>query len=254
MSSTDRLLDVIRHKTQIWDGSACGAASLWRQGCLAWARTGLAISALLATSGCRYGEMYDQPKFEPYKSTSFFSDGSSARPSVPGTVAQSGGIGRDGSAQYLTGRAADNSFIKELPIEARGKNLSEVLTRGQNRYGIYCAPCHGLDGAGKGPIVLRGFSPPPQLYEAKVVNQPLGYYFDVITNGHGAMYGYGARIHNPADRWAIAGYLRALQLSHNAPADLPGFSRDDREKLQSAASPSQAPSHTDAGHSSETAK
>jgi len=213
------------------------------------------LALLLASSGCRYGEMYDQPKFKPYKATSFFSDNSSVRPVVEGTVAQSGGVGQEGTSVYLTGRASDKTFVNELPAEAQGKNLSEVLTRGQGRFGIYCAPCHGVDGAGRGPIVLRGFSPPPKLYEAKVVNQPLGYYFDVITNGHGAMYGYGARIHNPADRWAIAAYLRALQLSQNAPADLvPGFPREDREQLQSAGPLSQAPTHTDAGHVREVVK
>ena len=212
--------------------------------------------------GCRYGEMYDQPKFEPFKSTEFFSDNSSARPVVPGTIPNSGGVGQEGSSTYLTGRLAGNTFAIDIPSEVfreltpgdSSNNLSLLLNRGQGRFGIFCAPCHGIDGAGKGPIVLRGFSPPPQLYEEKVVKQPLGYYFDVITNGHGAMYGYGARIHNPSDRWAIAAYLRALQLSQNiSPELIPALPSTDREKLQGAESVS-VPTNSVATHAQEVVK
>ena len=215
---------------------------------------GLAALLILGAGGCRYGEMYDQPKFEPYKATSFFPNNSSARPVVEGTVARLEGMGTAAGAVFRTGRGSDNTFVDRLPEEA-GKNLSDVLNRGRDRFGIFCAPCHGIDGGGRGPIVLRGFTPPPKLYEEKVVKQPLGYYFDVITNGHGAMYGYGARIHNPADRWALAAYLRALQLSQSAPADVvPGLPKADRDRLENAAHSVAPPAESNGRHSGEVIK
>lgn len=96
-----------------------------------------------------------------------------------------------------------------------------VLERGQERYDIFCAPCHGLDGYGQGMIVQRGFSAPPSLHASRLLQQPDGYFFDVITNGFGRMYSYAYRV-PPDDRWAIVAYIRALQLSQNAsPADVP---------------------------------
>jgi mono/diheme cytochrome c family protein len=190
---------------------------------------------LLVLGGCRYGDLYDQPKIIPFRATSFFPNNSSARPVIEGTVARVEDLGGEPDAVFRTGRGPDNMFVDGLPEEVAGKSLSDVLTRGQNRFGIFCTPCHGVDGGGRGAIVLRGFPQPPKLYEEKVVKQPLGYYFDVITNGHGAMYSYGSRIHDPADRWAIASYLRALQLSQNATADvIPSLPKVDREQLQNA--------------------
>lgn len=175
------------------------------QGAAAW----LALGVLLA--GCRSGEMYDQPRYDPYDASSFFDDGTSARPLEPGTVPR-----RDegiDDPRFTTGRAADSTFVDELPFPLD----RAVLERGQGRYKIYCTPCHGLDGGGRGMIVERGFTPPPKLFEPKVRDQPIGYYFDVITHGHGAMYGYAARIPT-RDRWTIAAFLRALQLSQRADA------------------------------------
>jgi mono/diheme cytochrome c family protein len=187
-----------------------------------------ALGVALLACGCRYGEMYDQPKYRPYDSSTFFADGNSARPLVDGTVARVEAITGSFDAMYLTGRDAAGKFVREVPSTFD----RATLERGQGRYRIFCAPCHGVDGGGRGPIVLRGFSPPPKLYEPKVVNQPIGYYFDVISNGHGAMYGYAARI-PVSDRWAIAGYLRALQLSQDArPEELP---ETDRKALDEAA-------------------
>ncbi len=181
------------------------------------------VALLVSLAGCRYGEMYDQPRYEEYEATSFFPDGLSSRPLVEGTVARADLLpfGPDVRRTYLTGRDDSGQFVAEMPFSAdRG-----VLERGHDRYKIFCAPCHGQDGAGRGPIVIRGFSPPPKLYDPKVVNQPIGYYFDVITNGHGAMYGYAARI-PVRDRWTIAAFLRALQLSRDAdPSELDDLDR-----------------------------
>jgi mono/diheme cytochrome c family protein len=172
--------------------------------------------------------MYDQPRYDPYEPSAFFDDGLSARPIEPGTVARSDPAERGAGSVFATGRAADSSFVDELPFPFD----RAVLERGQGRYQIFCAPCHGLDGAGRGMIVERGFSPPPALFEEKVRIQPLGYYFDVITHGHGAMYGYAARI--PArDRWTVAAYLRALQLSQRA--DASDLTEADRQALEKAA-------------------
>jgi mono/diheme cytochrome c family protein len=194
----------------------------------------LAISA----AGCRYGEMWDQPRYEAYDPSEFFNDGQSSRPLEPGVVPRRD-LGR--SLEMATGKTASGEFIdalpKSVPLDA------QLMERGQNRFRIYCAPCHGVDGAGRGTIVERGFTPPPKLYETKVREQPLGYYYDVITNGHGVMYGYAARI-AMRDRWAIAAYLRALQLSQSA--DVAELEANDLERLRAGEA---KPATAEAGHS-----
>jgi mono/diheme cytochrome c family protein len=174
----------------------------------------LLLPGVASLAGCRYGEMYDQPRYEAYDPSSFFDDGIASRPLETGVVPRSGPDGSPASLTLQTGRATDGGFVDSLPFALD----REVLERGQNRYRIFCAPCHGIDGAGRGTIVERGFSAPPSLTEAKVRNQPVGYYYDVITHGHGAMYGYAARI-PIRDRWSVAAFIRALQLSRNAGAE-----------------------------------
>lgn len=199
-------------------------------------RACLAIACIAAFSGCRYGEMHDQPRFEPYEPTSFFRDGLSSRPLEPGTVPRP--TSPLASAAELrifeTGRDASGAFVNSLPFPLD----RAVLERGQGRYQIFCTPCHGVDGAGRGPIVLRGFSQPPKLFEDKVRNQPIGYYFDVITHGHGVMYGYAARIPT-RDRWTIAAFLRALQLSRAA--DPASLEDSDRQAIQNSHSRDSSP-------------
>lgn len=198
-----------------------------------------ALALLAAVAGCRNAstEMYDQPRYEEFEATSFFPDGLSSRPLVEGTVPRPE---TDPGAQpadlhaFQTGRDSSGAFLDELPFPAD----RAVLDRGHDRFKIFCSPCHGVDGAGRGPIVLRGFSPPPRLYDSDVVNQPLGYYFDVITNGHGAMYGYAARI-PVRDRWTIAAFLRALQLSRSA--DPSALDDADRAELTRSAAGAPAP-------------
>lgn len=198
----------------------------------------IAIALLIfATAGCRYGEMYDQPRYEAYDASSFFDDGLSSRPLVDGVVPRTESS-PDTDASFQTGKSSEGAFVDALPFPL----THDVLERGRNRFRIFCALCHGLDGAGHGTIVERGFSPPPALYDAKVVDQPLGYYYDVITHGHGAMYGYAARIPT-RDRWSVAAYLRALQLSqHATPSMLP---EQDLERLKTIEPAKQESSQTE---------
>ncbi len=216
----------------------------------------LALVALagVAAPGCR-NEMYDQPRFDEFEANSYFADGNSARPLVPGVVPRldprseprdrpydTSRLDR-GDRLFATGRpAGSDQFADALPTSV--PLTAESLKRGQQRFQIYCSPCHGQLGDGKGMIVERGFSPPPSLYKPEVVAKPLGHYFDVITHGHGAMYGYAARIPT-ADRWLIASFIRALQLSQAAtPDQLPA---QDRQALDALLVPESTPSAAPAG-------
>jgi len=158
---------------------------------------------------CRL-DMHVQPKYKPLDSSNFFGDGRSARPEVPGTVAH--GHLRADELLYsgkVNGEPAD---LFPFPI------TRQVLERGRERYNIYCSPCHDYTGSGGGLVVQRGFPPPPSYHIDRLVKAPAGHFFDVITNGYGAMYSYAARV-DPQDRWAIVAYVRALQLSQHAALD-----------------------------------
>jgi mono/diheme cytochrome c family protein len=153
-------------------------------------------------------DMANQPKNRPLSESDFFADGRSERPLIENTVAR-GSIAND----ELAVPKDSNAF--PVPLDAT------LLERGAARYKIYCTPCHGLQGDGNGMIVMRGMKRPPSYHIDRLRQSPNGYYFDVITNGFGAMYGYSAQI-SPKDRWAIIAYVRALQLSRNVKAaDLP---------------------------------
>lgn len=189
-----------------------------------------AIFALgLCASGCRQ-DMHNQPKFIPLRSTEFFPDRRSAREPVPGTVAR-GELQED--VYFYTGKRG-GVLGNELPFPAGQETLARVLERGQERFNIYCSPCHARLGDGNGMIVQRGFKRPPSFHEARLRNAPLGHFFSVISNGLGAMPDYAAQI-QPADRWAIAAYIRALQLSQNASLD--DVAPDDRGRLQATPQP-----------------
>jgi mono/diheme cytochrome c family protein len=158
--------------------------------------------------------MHDQPKYRGLRPSALFADGSSARPLVDGTVAR-GTLQEDEA--FFTGRV-NKVTVKELPFPVDEK----VVDRGQERYNIYCTPCHGQTGAGNGMVVQRGFRPPPSFHSDRLRQADVGYYFDVMTNGFGAMPDYRAQI-SPRDRWTIVAYIRALQLSqHATAADVPG--------------------------------
>jgi mono/diheme cytochrome c family protein len=177
----------------------------------------------IAASGCRQ-DMHNSPKAIPLRESVFFKNGSSARPLVDGTVAR--GTLQDDAA-FFTGKNGA-TVLDALPFQL----TAEVLDRGEQRFNIYCTPCHGLSGEGDGMIVRRGYRQPPSFHLDRLRQVPLGHFYDVMTNGFGAMPDYRAQI-APRDRWAIAAYVRALQLSQHAPAA--ELSVEERQKLSQPA-------------------
>ena len=177
---------------------------------------GSVAMALVVLVGCQQ-KMAEQPRYEPLEPSAFFPDGRSSRPPVPGTVARDQ-LQTDEHfyAGQSGGRPADTF---PFPVTL------QVLERGQERYDIYCSPCHGRLGNGDGMIVRRGLCCPPSFHSDRLREAPVGHFFDVITHGFGAMASYAAQV-PPADRWAIIGYIRALQLSQRAAlVDLPAEER-----------------------------
>jgi hypothetical protein len=172
----------------------------------------LGLVGFLLLAGCRQ-DMHDQPRFKPLAKSDFYADLRSARSPVQGTVAR-GQLHED---SYLhTGKIGNNpGDYMPFPV------TEEVLVRGRERFDIYCSPCHSRLGDGRGMIVKRGFRAPPSYHTDRLRNAPLGYFFDVMTEGFGAMPEYASQI--PArDRWAIVAYIRALQLSqHATSSDVP---------------------------------
>jgi mono/diheme cytochrome c family protein len=176
-------------------------------------RTLVFVAALaLLLAGCGRN-MADQARLDPLQASPFFDDGSGQRPLIEGTVSRQRGAV---DPAFFTGQDAAG-LLTELPIAL----TLELLQRGQERYDIYCSVCHGYTGDGDGMIVQRGFPQPTSFHEQRLLDAPVGYYFSAMTNGFGRMFSYASRI--PAeDRWAIAAYLKALQLSQNAGlADVP---------------------------------
>src|SRR5579884_1400523 len=165
---------------------------------------------MLFGSACRR-DMHIAPRYDTFAPTDFFGDGRSERPTIPDTVAR-GQLHLD-EARY-TGKV-NSKDIDYFPIQITEADLK----RGQERFNIFCSPCHGLAGDGKGMLVVRGLRQPPDYRDPRLVNAPVGHFFDVMTNGYGAMYSYASRI-AVDDRWRIAAYIRALQLSQNAPPQL----------------------------------
>jgi mono/diheme cytochrome c family protein len=155
--------------------------------------------------GC-HRDMADQPKLEPYEVSRFFQDGAVNRPVVAGTIAR-GQLKTD--QHFFTGKVAGKPATTfPQPLTA------ELLARGAQRYRIYCSQCHDGTGYGQGMVVRRGFTQPPSFHIERLRNAPVGYYFDVITNGFGRMPAH-ADLVRPADRWAVIAYVRALQLSQH---------------------------------------
>lgn len=180
-----------------------------------------AAACLLVLGGCRQ-DMARQPKYRPLAPSTFFEDGRSERPPVENTV-ERGALADDD----LNIPKDSNAF--PLPV------TQQLLERGQERYKIFCSPCHGLQGDGHGMVAIRGMKHPPSYHQDRLRQAPVGYFYDVITHGFGAMYDYSAQI-PPRDRWAIIAYVRALQLSRNAPAaDLPAALRQQLSAPAAAA-------------------
>ncbi len=173
-------------------------------------RSAFLFALLVLATGCT--DMKDQARFEPLESSAFFKNQQSARPLLERTVAR--GFLREDDAMYR-GLAADGSFVQTLPVEVNAK----LLARGQERFNIFCSPCHSRTGNGRGMIVQRGYKEPTSFHDARLRATAPGYYFDVITNGFGVMSSYASQV-PPDDRWAIVAYIRALQLSQHTDVTL----------------------------------
>jgi len=185
-------------------------------------RSRFAIAAaaplVLTLAACR-NDMHDQPRYRPLAASEFFGDHRSARPEIPGTVAR--GHLRIDEARY-TGKF-NGEDVDAFPFQITKADIE----RGQDRFNIYCTPCHGRLGDGNGLVVLRGFRQPPSYYEDKLMRAPVGHFFDVMTNGFGAMPSYASRVQTD-DRWRIAAYIRALQLAETAKiSDVPPEQRQN---------------------------
>jgi REP element-mobilizing transposase RayT/mono/diheme cytochrome c family protein len=178
----------------------------------------LVLALLLAA--CR-PDMANQPKAKPLSESDFFANQANARPIPPHTVER--GNARENTAFY-TG-LTNGTYITQLPVELTPK----LLARGRERYDTMCAECHDRTGSGNGMVVLRGFPQPPSYHVPRLREAPIGHFFDVITNGYGVMYSYATRV-EPEDRWAIAAYIRALQLSQNVNAS--DLTSGEQQKLE----------------------
>lgn len=204
----------------------------------------------MGLAGCERAmhDMYQQPKDKPLSPSTLFDNGNSARVPPPGSQPMASGAaadtssGRRGSVQPVPAPGP------ALPLDDQGRPLPQgdvgatryanplpvsmaLLQRGQQRFDIYCAPCHGRSGTGDGMIVRRGFPAPPSYHTERLRHAPDSHFYQVISNGYGVMYPYADRI-APADRWAIVAYIRALQLSQHAPRDR--LDAQDLARLQAA--------------------
>jgi cytochrome c553 len=176
----------------------------------------LIVVAALFAAACRL-DMHIQPKYKPLDPSTFFRDGRSERPAVAGVVAH----GHLRTDELLYTGKIDGVVADTFPFPITRQDLE----RGRERYNIYCSPCHDYTGSGQGMIVQRAFQRPPSYHIDRLRQAPAGRFFAVITNGYGAMYSYASRV-SPEDRWRIAAYIRALQLSQSATlGDVPDSER-----------------------------
>lgn len=186
-----------------------------------YSRSIAVVLLIVAAAGCRR-DMFNQPSARPLaRSDAFRNNQMASRPMIPNTVAR-GQLRED--TEFYTGKIGTN-LVTTLPEPV----TREMLERGQERYNIYCSPCHDRTGNGNGMIVQRGFPRPPSYHIDRLRQAPIGHFYDVITHGYGIMYPYAARV-EPADRWAIAAYIRVLQTSENA--HLTDIPQSAREQLQ----------------------
>jgi len=179
------------------------------------------VAVSLALAGCRQ-DMHDAPSYDPLQATTFFANGAASRPLVPNTVPR--GLLRED--MHLNEGKVNGQLATTFPMPV----TADVMARGQERFNVFCSPCHGRTGSGNGMVVQRGFRAPPSYHEDRLRNAPVGYFFDVMTNGFGAMQDYASQV-PVADRWAIAAYIRALQLSQRATvADVPANRRAELDR------------------------
>jgi mono/diheme cytochrome c family protein len=206
----------------------------------------LVAGLTLFAAGC-HTDMWVQPREEAQMESQFFADGAASRPPVLGTVAV--GSVRDDEV-FFTGRQ-NGQLVREMPTRQAMEALNVAtyrafLNKGRERFNIYCAPCHGQVGDGEGMIAQRGLNlrrPPGNYHTDRLREMPDGHFYDVITNGFGVMFSYASRV-EPAERWAIVAYIRALQLSQSADPNM--VPPQERERLDAPA-PTNAP-HGDTGH------
>jgi cytochrome c553 len=182
----------------------------------------VALALALTLSACGRN-MVDTPRAEALEGSRFFADGAAARPLPENTLSRERGAV---DPVFFTGQD-ENGLATELPVEL----TADLVLRGQERYNIFCTPCHGYDGRGDGIVVQKGFVQPTSFHAQRLLDQPVGYYVGAITNGFGRMYSYASRV-PPEDRWAIASYIKALQLSQNASVD--DVPADVLERLRAA--------------------
>lgn len=169
------------------------------------------LAGLMLSTGCELRQaMYNQPKLKPLQSSEFFENGMASRPLVDGTVAR--GLLNDDA--HLYDGLVDGKPAKTFPFPI----TQEVVKRGQERFNIFCSPCHDQAGTGNGMIVQRGFKQPPSYHIQRLRESDPGYFYNVIKNGFGVMQGYAPQV-PVKDRWAIVAYIKALQLSQNATID-----------------------------------
>ncbi len=194
----------------------------------------IASCLVVFVAGC-HTDMWRQPKTEPMDRSEFFADGQSARPLIPGTIAR-GNLRADDA--FYTG-AVNGKWVDKMPIEV----TKALVERGQDRFNVYCSPCHGRLGDGNGMVAHRGLQlvrPVGNYHTNRLRKMPVGHFYDVITNGYGAMYSYASRV-EPQDRWAIVSYIRALQLSQNAPVtDEVKAAIEKQEAAKNAKKPAEA--------------
>jgi mono/diheme cytochrome c family protein len=193
--------------------------------------------------------MHDQPKYKPLGETRFFPDGRESRPNVANTVAR--GDLRDGDSEFYTGKLPAPpkpavATVATAPVQNYKDDVDvfpitvdkDLIERGHQRFDVFCSPCHGRLGNGLGMIVRRGFKQPPSYHIDRLRNAPVGHFFDVITNGYGAMYNYAAQI-TPRDRWAIISYIRVLQYSESQKVDQ--LTAEAKAKLPAKPNPDEEP-------------
>ena len=209
----------------------------------------MVLLSLCALAGCErtMKDMYVQPRLGPDAASPLFPDGKGSRPPPPGSVALAAGdLAKTSSGRHGRGDiAADEAAAAASALPRVDLAL---LQRGQQRYDIYCAPCHSPLGDGDGQVARRGFPRPPTFHQARLRDAPDRHLFDVITQGYGVMVPYADRV-TPQDRWAIVAYIRALQLSQDArvatlPADLQGRLRALPAPARAQASRASAPAPT----------
>ncbi|ABU57561.1 MAG: cytochrome c [Roseiflexus castenholzii] len=168
-------------------------------------RAGWLMAVVLLMTACHL-EMYDQAKYKPQQASEIFADGASARPLVEHTVAR-GRLRIDATSTGRVDGDPNGAYVTTIPIRI----TPELLERGAQRYRIYCAVCHGVNGNGRGQVGLLLNPRPPSFYDQRLLDMPDGEYYDVLVNGRRTMYPYGYRVQSISDRWAIVAHIRELQ-------------------------------------------